>query len=145
MTTLENIFGIWVSAWLMGGFAVILLGFYYIWDCKRHNIYDIISKCAPPKKARPEDDYLIVCRTKKYAMELRKRLFKCISGCYPPNGIKVINNYGKFICLYFTRTHTVVRFISEAGYFEASRGFRGWIVEEHQLEEWLEAAETKEE
>lgn len=102
-------------------------------------------KGIPSKHTTPEDDYLIVCRTKKYAMELRKRLFKCISGCYPPNGIKVINNYGKFICLYFTRTHTVVRFISEAGYFEASRGFRGWIVEEHQLEEWLEAAETKEE
>lgn len=96
------------------------------------------------KHTRPEDDYLVVCRTKKYAMELRKRLLNCVSGCYLSNEIKVINNYGKFICLYFTRTHTVVRFISEAGYFEASRGFRGWIVEEYQLEEWLEAAEMKE-
>ena len=87
------------------------------------------------------EDYLIVCRTKKYAMELRKRLLNCISGCYRRDEIKVINNYGKFICIYFPKTHCVVRFISESGYFEASRGFLGWVVEEYQLETWLDAAE----
>lgn len=105
------------------------------------------AKCTTISEptSRPEDDYLVVCRTKKYAMELRKRLLHCVSGCYLGNEIKVINNYGKFICLYFTRTHTTVRFISEAGYYEASKGFRGWIVEENQLEEWLDAAEVSNE
>lgn len=94
------------------------------------------------KHATLEDDYLVVCPTKKQAMYWRRRLLDNISGCYTKDEIKVINNYGKYICLYFTRLHLSVRFVSEADYFEVSRGFRGWVVEQYQLEDWIRAAET---
>lgn len=94
------------------------------------------------KHAKPEDDYLVVCPTKKQAMYWRKELLKHIADCYRKDEIKVINNYGKYICLYFPLKHLTVRFVSEKDYFEASRGFRGWIVEQYQLEEWIRAAES---
>ena len=98
----------------------------------------------PIKKARPEDEYLVVCKTKKRAMYWRNELMRHISGCYKRDEIKVINNYGKYICIYFPQTHLIVRFISERDYHEASAGFRGWVVEEYQVEEWIAAAEAAE-
>ena len=145
MTLFENILGIFVSMVLMGSFTVILIGFYYIWDCKRNDIYDVVMKYAPPKKARPEDDYLVVCPTKKRAMYWRRRILDNIADCYTRDEIKVINNYGKYVCLYFPKTHLVVRFISERDYYEASRGFHGWVVDEAQVEEWVAAAEDLDE
>lgn len=97
------------------------------------------------KHATLEDEYLVVCRTKKQAMYWRKELLKHIAGCYTRDEIKVINNYGKFICLYFPRTHLTVRFISEKEYFESSTGFHGWVVEQSQVEEWVRAAEVSDE
>lgn len=141
MTILENIFGIFVSTILLTGFLVIMVGLNYALSAERWYNRKSNQSLIMPVKARPEDGYLVVCRTKKYAKDLRRRLLDCISGYYTPKEMKVFNNYGKYMCIYFQETHLVVRFISEREYFEASRGFRGWVVEENQVEEWLDAAE----
>lgn len=140
----ENIFGILISTVLMGGFAVSLTGLYMHLKICRTDLRDMIQRVVCPKKAKPEDHYLVVCRTKKQAIYWRRRLLDNITDCYRRDEIKVINNYGKYICLYFPKTHMIVRFISEKEYFEASTGFHGWVVEQSQVEDWIRAAETKE-
>lgn len=144
MTLIESICGLILTIFISFMFSGVLILLIFAYYLRPDKPIKIKHETVMVKKARPEDEYLVVCRTKKLAIYWRRRLLDNIAGCYRRDEIKVINNYGKYICLYFPKTHMIVRFISEKEYFEASTGFHGWVVEQSQVEDWVRAAETKE-
>lgn len=76
-------------------------------------------------------EFLIVCPSKRRASKLHERIYDCLMerGIYN----RSIKSYRSIIT-----KDVVARFISEAEYHEASRGFKGMIVSGYEVERALD-------
>ena len=86
--------------------------------------------------------YLVVCPTKERAAMLCRSLVKYLF--LEDIRCRMIDN-GKHWIVDVMGHHTNIRFVSERQFYEASTGFHGWVVDEREVEEWLDAAEKGEE
>lgn len=87
--------------------------------------------------------FLVVSPNKKRAAMLSKSLAKYL--LLEDVRFRVVETGRYYIIDIGGYRRTVIRFVSERQFYEASTGFHGWVVDEQQVEEWLDAAEKGEE
>ena len=89
-----------------------------------------------------ESDYLVVCPSLKRAAMCHERLYNYLAmQLIPCRAIKS----GSMVLIDIMGTHMIIKFTSERKYDECSKGFRGSVVSEAQVDEWLDAAEVSDE
>ena len=135
MTVLEIIFGVIVP------FVIAVVVSFMVGMEIGYSIFlnkPVKTKIEP---VREKSDYLVVCpnlnRAAMLCDQLARYLYNTGTRC------RVIKNSMTFLIDIMGET-TKVRFTSEVKYYEASAGFHGWVVDAHQVEEWLDAAEKEE-
>lgn len=98
---------------------------------------DFLAKIAPKFKPSFPERYLVVCHNKKWAKCLWRDLCEYLSKedikfRYFENGPTYnIDIIGQDI---------TVRFVSEYSFYEVSRGFHGWVVDDSYVEKYLDNA-----
>lgn len=87
------------------------------------------------------NDYLIVSTTKKMAAYVYRQFRDYI---VKHNIDAAFNNESLTLLVSSKGFHGEIRFVSERDYLVASVGFHGWVMNEYDLEWWLDAAEEYE-
>lgn len=85
--------------------------------------------------------FLVVSPNKKRAAMLSKSLAKYL--LLEDIRFRLVET-GRYYVIDIIGCHTIIRFVSERQFYEASAGFHGWVVDDSQVEEWLDAAEKGE-
>lgn len=139
MTLFKTIIAITVPA-LIAIFFMVL----FIIECvvSRQMQKPVCRKQYKFSLAEPTD-YIVVCPNLKRADYWCKRLWEYLNTADIPCRL-LCSGSARFIDI--MGSHQMIRFTSERKYDEISVGLHNaWVVEENQVEEWLEAAEVSDE